>query len=315
MAPRTQDIDPAILDFMIATNQYGTGPGYESTDYTAPAKRLNYWQDILYNANIDLDDILGVAPEPEDPGVAPTYEGFQNDLRTTYGSNPVLAQAFAEIEDGADPFKTAAGIMSEVDAGNVDAQYLPTSQAQGFGGGVETSQQDIEELLTSYAANREREMADMADYQRQLQEHQSQADEFQVYNNPTSEFELRGSPDFASDLGNLKGQVRAQDRRGPSMADQRQQSEEPGLLNRWGRQAVDRAQQGSRINPGDLARSAVQSVRQQAPTVSREGSQMLGRMAHYQRGRQQRNIRPSGRELDNRKRLQAIYMLQNGELL
>lgn len=297
MAPRNtnggQPVDPAILDFMIAANQYGSGPGYRSSDFTDEAKKLNYIQDLFYTGDFDLNDLLGIGPAPEDPGLMPQYYGFQNDMSGMYAGNPVLSRAFAEIDAGNDPYATAAGIISDVGNPDTPKKYVPMS-SDPMQPGVDRN--ELERLLTSYAENRQRAQREQSQYAGMLDQWQAARDRFDVYNNPMSELELRGNPTFAEDYAAQKARLNPANFQGPRRTVPVERSLNPAAM-------------------GSQVRDAVSNATTQGPReMTQLSKSLLGQMVQWQRGRQSRNIRPSGRELDNRKRQQAIYMLLNGEV-
>lgn len=321
MAPRNtnggQPVDPAILDFMVAANQYGSGPGYRSSDFTDEAKKLNYIQDLFYTGNFDLNDLLGIGPAPQDPGLMPQYTGFQNDLAGVYAGNPVFSRAFAEIDAGNDPYATAAGIISDAGQPDTPEQYLPMS-SDPMQPGVD--QAEVERVLTAYAENRQRALREQSEYAGQLDQWQAARDQFDVYNNPMSELQLRGSPSVDQDIEALRAQVDPRTYRGsrflsgPGEGFLDPRNTATGTRSRSWRAApsgIDRI--GTPISRGPRG-SRRRDEQRTVKMISDKASNEIKWLAKARQQDQQRNIRPSGRELDNRKRQQAIYMLLNGEV-
>lgn len=192
-------IDPAVLQMILAANNYGSGAGFLGADenpYQRADQRLNFNTDILRSIGLYPDDLLGLGDAPEAPGDAPvpSTDYFQSDLRGVYAGNPLISEAFAEIEAGADPFAVSAWIMDRVEKNPELEANLPMLQ-DSFGG-AQTSQQAVQSLLSTFATDVQKERRTRAEVDAENRQaadvFNQKADAYNDYYQPT---------DQLSDLG------------------------------------------------------------------------------------------------------------------
>ena len=228
-------MDQATLAGMTSTNNLGQGPGYmgfEDNPFSRPGQKADYMNKILRWAqdNSYLDPLLGIAPAPEAPsGERPTLpqapDLFQSDVRSVYGSNPVLADAFALIDAGQDPVTVMNGLQQLWDDG--DQAVRDAFTYKDTNGMVATDKFDrntVNQILTDVATDkvrmdRENPQA-MSQYEQALQDVMQEQEnwdaqqlKFDAYNNPMDEYSLRGSPTVDQDIEDVLmayGKQRAQ---------------------------------------------------------------------------------------------------------
>jgi hypothetical protein len=190
-------IDDTILNIMLASNMFGGEPTAESLgDFD---KRLNYAGDINKYLGLYVDDLLGLEPEPDEPGAAPVLktDTFRSDLRNVYRGNELFEDAFAAIESGSDPFTETAFIMEKVKADSELEGLVPGYKPDFDGRRV--SEQNIASILSDFAEQYQREIREQTDaqmeFERASQVYQDQVDEYNRHFSPApSEFEQMGSP-------------------------------------------------------------------------------------------------------------------------
>ena len=323
------NLDPAMMDFIIATNNFGSGPGYmdaKSNPYNRVGQRLNFLQDVQRYGGFYLDDLLGLGPEPEAPsGAAPQMpqmgDVFQSDLRGAYAGNPLISEAFAQIQQGADPTTVLNGLLADPTMGGTlqDANaYLPMSD-NGFGQ-QEPNGGALAGILNQFATEVQREGREGAqagskyqlalqDYERQMLERQQQQAEYDAYNNPMSQWQLEGKQSFGDEKADLLSQLNPANFQGSRTveAPRQTQSVQDRLMSKMpGWVQKSNGYQKPQAGPG---------APQSQPQLSYGSNQLLSRMAGENMRKKQADVRPSGRELDNRKRLSAAYQMLFGENL
>lgn len=358
-------LDPAMLDMLIATNQYGTGPGYMQSDenpYTRVGQRLNFLQDVQRYGGFYLDDLLGIGPEPERPdGDMPQMpqmpQVFQSDIPAMYGSNPVYSEMINLINQGEDPRVAAQMVSKAVEAGEFGEgaeMFLPQPE-QGYYGQADPASvvDQLAQVGLEYkgeVARGSRETAQqmpeyqraLQDYERQMQQRQQQEADWYAYNNPMSEWELLGSKAPEEDYSSLMdyvGQVGAKKASYVPTGEPTGTTGAPGAVadvirrvgdvadvaGSWGGAPRDSGAAGSAT-----ARHSVRMAQKadgmgndsggsrlqwKAFEPTEETQKYLQGYTERRQQRQQQNIRPSGREQDNRRRLQAAYQMLFGENL
>ena len=110
-------------------NMYaGMNPALFGSD---PAKRLNYYQDLMSSLGFDLIQTAGTTrPEQFTPQM--------NQTGVMYGSNPFYASIFQAIEDGSDPISAATAARDQL----------------GFNGTDEDFNSQVVSIATQYAGER-----------------------------------------------------------------------------------------------------------------------------------------------------------------
>lgn len=121
-----------------------------------PAKRLNYYQDLMSSLGFDIAQLSGVTnPDP----VQQTYTPPINQTGAMYSSNPFYASIFQAIEDGADPISAAKAARDQL----------------GFTGTDDDFNNQVVTIATNYAADKAKNQQAQMDWQVQQQEAQAKA--------------------------------------------------------------------------------------------------------------------------------------------
>lgn len=110
-----------------------------------PAKRLNYYQDLMSSLGFDIAQLSGVTnPDP----VQQTYTPPINQTGAMYASNPFYASIFQAIEDGADPITAATSARDQL----------------GFNGTDDEFNNQVVTIATNYAADKAKNMQAEAEF-------------------------------------------------------------------------------------------------------------------------------------------------------
>lgn len=108
-----------------------------------PAKRLNYYQDLMSSLGFDLTQLSGTDAQVE------TYQAPINQTGAMYASNPFYASIFQAIEDGADPISAAKAARDQL----------------GFQGTDEDFNTQVVSIATQYASDKAKNQQAELDYQ------------------------------------------------------------------------------------------------------------------------------------------------------
>lgn len=121
-------------------NMYaGMNPALFGSD---PAKRLNYYQDLMSSLGFDLIQTAGTSAQPE------TFTPAINQTGAMYASNPFYASIFQAIEDGADPITAATSARDQL----------------GFNGTDDEFNNQVVTIATNYAADKAKNMQAEAEF-------------------------------------------------------------------------------------------------------------------------------------------------------
>jgi len=121
-------------------NMYaGMNPALFGSD---PAKRLNYYQDLMSSLGFDLIQTAGTSAQPE------TFTPAINQTGAMYASNPFYASIFQAIEDGADPITAATSARDQL----------------GFNGTDDDFNNQVVTIATNYAADKAKNMQAEAEF-------------------------------------------------------------------------------------------------------------------------------------------------------
>lgn len=151
-----------------------------------PAKRLNYYQDLMSTLGTDLVQTAGVTNP-----AAEQYAEPMNQTGAIYGSDPFYASIFQAIEDGADPISAAKAARDQV----------------GFKGTPEEFNQQVVSVATQYAGERVQNQQARAQWEAENGGGWSMPDGSKYKQTPlggndvratASEYDLLGAPDAES---------------------------------------------------------------------------------------------------------------------
>lgn len=148
-----------------------------------PAKRLNYYQDLMSTLGTDLVQTAGVSNP-----AAEQYQAPMNQTGSIYGSDPFYASIFQAIEEGKDP---------------ITAAKLARDQL-GYKGTPEEFNQQVVSVATQYAGERVKNQQDEMSWQAENGGGYTMPDGSKYKQTPlggndvratASEYELMGAPD------------------------------------------------------------------------------------------------------------------------
>ena len=244
----------------------------------------------------------------------------------------------------ADPFSVANELWALVQENPELASQLPMSeQFNGIGQESAPSREAIQSLLTTFAQDVAREKREAPEnnllYQQQLAEYDQQAQQYNDYFQPKSDFDLMGAPDLDTFVSQVKQRGGGADlpvSAAPPVNPRLSKTAEGYNFSQQDLVDASKASQGGslfdRFRPVQQVREAVDTRRAQSQAeTSRQlagGSENQAwrnqaandyRSKHLEKFAQQKLEKAKGRmhesqaQKDNKTRLQAVYSLLFGE--
>lgn len=209
MPPLTiEDILQIVAQSNMDVNKNGTvDPGGTASD------RYDAFTDLARIAGgdqgITIEDLLGIAPAPEDPGAAPVYDGFQPELPGVYTS-PVMQGLLENAYNGGDPIVLAKELQLAAEADPTLLEQLPTrTEYDNFGNRTEVVDVNgIASIAADYKSQIAKAARDDAGYQQEFNTWQQAKDAFDSYNTPTTAYDQMGAPSvdqLVNDLVTARG--------------------------------------------------------------------------------------------------------------
>ena len=187
------NIPPELLALFMGLNDFGGGVDDQAGNQYAPYDQaLNFNQDIFKALGIDLRDVLGFAPPPEDPGDAPLPTVKAAELASTWGQNPVMKEAFDLLAGGADPATVMRGVAGQVEADPTLASMLPPVLEKTPGSTDTFDAAATFKILQDYAKEHQEAAASDVNYQNELAQWQDKADAYVQYNAPQTRWDVEG---------------------------------------------------------------------------------------------------------------------------
>lgn len=308
--------------------------------------------DLFRMSGIYPEDLLNLPGAPEKPGDMPVYQpAYQSDLRGVYATNPLVAEMFRDIEAGADPSSAATAALARFQANPSQYQGAIPGRVQyqnEYGMQLDTpeivsdaaaAQQFLPDLAQSFATDVSKEKREnseaMAAYELARQKYDQQAEEYFRYNNPTSGLYDLGDPTFEqfakmTGVSKALGQVPTKvtyDRAGSEAAGRRLDAADKlagiaaavpdwvsGNSAKSGLAAIGRPlSQNSEAGqtPKRIPERKVEMGAATGATKAYQDYVKQGQKKQYEKLKN--SVRPSGREMENRRRAAMAMALMFGQ--
>lgn len=323
MPPLTPEEIEMILAYSqgnVAANSYGSGPDFLSetkNPYDTLGWREGAVSDVFRTAGIYPEDLLGLPQAPEQPEFPEIY---QSDVAGMYANNPLIQEWQAAVQGGMDPIRATAVVRQMVTDNPELSQFVPK--------GVTTDQMGTPKEYDDwgqFSTTVEKIAQDQNRTGREMGQYQAQVDEYNRYYQPTSEFELLGSPELEDYIqSEYGGYQKAVAPRTPTWDPNRIPTDNVegaqfAMENAYGNRGL-----ATRNHPVPTPANAspmmtpdeVRGIADYKPldlNVAGTTNALINSFAKKRLADAQQNIQPSQHEMNNRARLQNAYSLLFGE--